>query len=95
MRSVMMLEALRLNPKLSDAYVGRGWVYLRKNEMDKAIADLNECIRLDPNSQSAYYNRAAHDDRLWLTHQVTAMTKTFSPYLGFANVRFRALPFLS
>ena len=25
--------------------------------------------------------------RLWLTEQLTAMTKTFTPYLGFSNIR--------
>ncbi len=50
-------DALRLNPKLADAYAGRGLAYQRKGEMEKAIADLTEAIRLDPNSQSAYYNR--------------------------------------
>ena len=37
-------EALRLNPNLSDAYAGRGWAYLRKDENDKAIADLNRIL---------------------------------------------------
>jgi hypothetical protein len=31
----------------------------------------------------------------WLSDQVTAMTKTFAPYPGFANVWSRALPFLT
>jgi len=35
---------------------------------------------------------AAHDDLLWLTDQITAITKTFVPYLGFANVRLRFWP---
>ena len=26
-------------------------------------------------------------DRLWLIEQATAMTKTFAPYLGFANIK--------
>jgi hypothetical protein len=38
---------------------------------------------------------AAHDDLSWLTDQITAMTKIFAPYLGFANVRSRVLPFLT
>ena len=39
--------------------------------------------------------QTAHDNLLWLNDQITAMTKTFTPYLGFANVRSRALPFLT
>jgi hypothetical protein len=38
--------------------------------------------------------QAAHDDLSWLSDQITAMTKVFTPYLGFANVRSRLLPFL-
>jgi hypothetical protein len=37
---------------------------------------------------------AAHDDLSWLSDQITAMTEVFTPYLGFANVRSRLLPFL-
>jgi hypothetical protein len=33
--------------------------------------------------------QAAHDDLVWLTDQITAMTEVFSPYLGFANVKSR------
>jgi hypothetical protein len=36
----------------------------------------------------------AADNLLWFNDQITAMTKTFTPYLGFANVRSRVLPFL-
>ena len=35
---------------------------------------------------------AEHDDLVWLTDQITAMTSVFAPYLGFANVRLRAAP---
>ena len=38
--------------------------------------------------------QAAHDDLLWLTDQITSISKTFAPYLGFTNVRSRPLPFL-
>jgi hypothetical protein len=38
--------------------------------------------------------QAAHDDLSWLTDQITAITKTFAPYLGFANVRLRFWPSL-
>jgi hypothetical protein len=36
--------------------------------------------------------QAAHDDLSWLSDQITAMTKAFTPYLGFANVRLKAAP---
>jgi hypothetical protein len=38
--------------------------------------------------------QAEHDDLLWLTDQITEITKTFAPYLGFANVRLRFWPSL-
>ena len=38
--------------------------------------------------------QAAHDHLSWLGDQITAMTKVFTPYLGFANVRSRLLPFV-
>jgi hypothetical protein len=28
-----------------------------------------------------------HDDLVWLTEQITVMSKVFAPYLGFANIR--------
>jgi hypothetical protein len=38
--------------------------------------------------------RAEYDDLLWLCDQITAMTKTFAPYLGFANIKSRIVPFV-
>jgi hypothetical protein len=38
--------------------------------------------------------QTAHDDLLWLTDQITAITTTFAPYLGFAKVRLRFWPSL-
>ena len=40
-------EAMRLDPKLADAYCGRGGAYV-KGDCDKAIADYSEAIRLNP-----------------------------------------------
>jgi tetratricopeptide (TPR) repeat protein len=41
-------EAIRLDPKFVNAYLGRGNALSNKQEYDKAIADDNEAIRLDP-----------------------------------------------
>jgi hypothetical protein len=38
--------------------------------------------------------QAEHDDLLWLTDQIIAITKTFTPYLGFPNVRLGVWPSL-
>ena len=31
--------------------------------------------------------QAAHDDLVWITEQITAMSKVFTPYLGFSHVK--------
>ena len=51
-------EAIRLNPKLADAYFNRGIAYAEKGEHDKAIADYTEAIRLNPSYAEAYCHRA-------------------------------------
>jgi hypothetical protein len=38
--------------------------------------------------------KAADHDLSWLTDQITAISKTFSPYLGFANIQLRFWPSL-
>ncbi len=50
-------EAIRLDPKLANAYTDRGVAYEGKGDLDKAIADYAEAIRLDPKTALAYYNR--------------------------------------
>ena len=39
------------------AYNNRGYSWYAKNEYDKAIADYNEAIRLDPKFALAYVDR--------------------------------------
>jgi tetratricopeptide (TPR) repeat protein len=43
----------------ADAYHIRGRVYSDKDENDRAIADYDQAIRLDPKGANAYFNRAA------------------------------------
>lgn len=47
------------NPKNAGPYVKRGNVWLNLNELDPAIADFDEAIRLDPKMSLAYNNRGA------------------------------------
>ena len=42
-------EAIRLDPKVAEAYALRGCAYNKKGEHDKAIADYSQAIRLAPN----------------------------------------------
>ena len=46
----------------SSAYYNRGVIYYRKGAYDRAIADYNQAIELNPKSDLAYYNRG----KCWL-----------------------------
>ena len=48
---------MRLDPRNSSAYLGRGNAYRKKGAVDSAIADYSEAIRLDRNHARAYFNR--------------------------------------
>lgn len=53
-------DALRLDRKLAIAYVMRGIIrYWQDNGAKKALADFNRAIKLDPDCEDAWYNRAA------------------------------------
>ena len=47
-------EAIRVDPKFANPYIGRGNAYQSKNDYDRAIADYDEAIRLDPKDAIAY-----------------------------------------
>jgi len=49
-------KEIRLHPEDAMAYFGRGLVYENTNNIDMAIADYTEAIRLDPSS-ALYYSR--------------------------------------
>jgi tetratricopeptide (TPR) repeat protein len=46
--------------ELSDyfLYVNRGTAYLSKQDYDRALADLSQAIKIEPNRAAAYFNRA-------------------------------------
>ena len=50
-------EAIRVDPKFANPYIGRGNAYQSKNDYDKAIADYDEAIRLDPKRAFPYTAR--------------------------------------
>jgi len=47
-----------LEPEAADAYFNRGYVHLQRGNVDMAIADLSEVIRLSPGDADAYRARA-------------------------------------
>jgi tetratricopeptide (TPR) repeat protein len=51
-------EAIALNPKLQDAYMGRARLYEQKGDYGKALADLAKSLELDPSSQSSLLEKA-------------------------------------
>ena len=50
-------EAIRIDPGLTLAFLGRGIAFSDKGDNDRAIADFSEAIRLDPKFARAYTNR--------------------------------------
>jgi tetratricopeptide (TPR) repeat protein len=40
------------------AYLQRGMAHARKGELDRAIADFDEVVRVDPSNAAAYFNRS-------------------------------------
>jgi tetratricopeptide (TPR) repeat protein len=44
-------EAIQRNPKFALAYIGRGDVYLAKNDYDHALADYDQAARLEPKNE--------------------------------------------
>jgi tetratricopeptide (TPR) repeat protein len=50
-------EAIRLKPDFAEAFHGRGWARLDKEDLEGAIDDFNEAIRLKPDFAEAFYDR--------------------------------------
>ena len=46
--SMMPMSAIRLNPRFADAYFDRGNGFSGKADLDKALKDFDETLRLDP-----------------------------------------------
>src|SRR5207248_767428 len=51
------------NNNLSIAYKFRGWHYSRKKQLDQAITDVSEAIRLNPADGRAFFDRAYYQFR--------------------------------
>jgi len=48
-------EAVKLNPRDAEAYVGLAGVYLEIEEVDKAIGQLDKAIEIEPRSWNAHF----------------------------------------
>jgi tetratricopeptide (TPR) repeat protein len=48
-------KAIRLNPKVGDAYTLMSWVYLTKNENRKAIDECKKAVEVEPNHRETWF----------------------------------------
>ena len=53
----LLSESLALNPRDAVVYLNRGLAYDAMGDMDKALADFEQAIRLKPKMAEAYNNR--------------------------------------
>ncbi len=49
--------AVKLDPKMTDAYLFRGLTYRKLNKYNEAMEDYNKIISLEPNNKKAFNNR--------------------------------------
>ncbi len=86
-------EAIRLDPKYTRAYCGRGLVYFSLEQFDRAIADYDQAIRLEPNDAwaycsrgNAYYNLKQFDRALADYDQAIRLEPKYAPaYINRGN----------
>lgn len=69
-------QLIRLQPKMLDAYLGRGLAYAGLNNPQAAIADYNRALKLEPKFAAAYLNRADEYLSLGNKKQAIADLKT-------------------
>ena len=48
------MRAINLNPNSTRALAVRGYLYRKKGDLDRAIVDYGEIIRIDPKSDDAH-----------------------------------------
>jgi tetratricopeptide (TPR) repeat protein len=65
-------EAIRLDPKMAQAFNGRAVVYGLKDDLQKALADASEAVLLDPWEPEYYRTRSFMHDRLGQQEEAAA-----------------------
>ena len=68
-------EAIRINPRYTDAYYNRGLAYILLGQHHSAIEDFDEAIALNAADPDAYYNRA---HALFMLHQLDRAIADYS-----------------
>ena len=53
-----LVRAVNVNPNSTRALAVRGFLYRKKGDLDRAIVDYGEMIRIDPKSDEAYMRRS-------------------------------------
>ncbi len=74
-------EAIRLNPKYTLAYYGRGLAYAAQARYGEAIADYSQTLRLDPQFGLAYHQRG---EAYVQANQVDAALADFNAWIQVA-----------
>ena len=105
--SVIIREATFTNPDLFEFNAGTSDAqFLFKPDVAEYLAEIrSQALHLRTtrellkkpritDDELARLAQAENKDLKWLGDQITAMTKVFAPYLGFANVRSRVMPFV-
>ena len=54
---------IKLEPDKAKGYVDRGWVYVLKNDLDKALADFDTALKIHENDASALVGRGVVKSR--------------------------------
>ncbi len=77
----------RITPQLSDAYINRSGEYAKKGDWDRAIADMNEAVRLDPkclSTRAALYQKKG-DHAKAIVDLTEAIRLDRSNYVGYVR----------
>jgi tetratricopeptide (TPR) repeat protein len=56
-------QVIKLEPEVAKGYIDRGWVFVLKNDLDKAGADFDKALELHQNDPSALVGRGVVKSR--------------------------------